>query len=219
MRKVDPAKHDEKRRHILEAARHSFIEKGFRGTSIADICAAAQMSPGHLYHYFPSKEAIIEAIVAMGLERVATMTGRLARRTHIVDALLAEIEQRQLGGRRPRFGLMLEMEAEAARNPAIAKIMRHRDRAMRAMVGQLIRAGQERGQIDAALDPDLAVTVMMAAIQGLRLREFKDPDFGIRERKNAITLLIERFLLAQRAAPSKRKPTRAAKMELKRETP
>ena len=193
MRTVDPAKHDEKRRHILEAARQSFIEKGFHATSIADICAAAQMSPGHLYHYFPSKEAIIEAIVAMGLERVATMTDKLARQTHIVDALLDEIEQRP-GERRHRFGLMLEMEAEAARSPAIAKIMRHRDRAMRAMVGDLMRAGQARGQIDQALDPDLAVTVMMAAIQGLRLREFKDPDFGTADRKKAVKLLIERFL-------------------------
>src|SRR5579863_8354451 len=122
MRTVNQAKYDEKRRHILDAARHAFIEKGFHGTSIADICAAAEMSPGHLYHYFSSKEAIIEAIVEMGLERVATMTGRLARKTNIVDALLEEIEQRQ-GGQRPRFGLMLEMEAEAARNPPIAKIM------------------------------------------------------------------------------------------------
>ena len=63
MRKVDQAKYDEKRQQILKAAEGCFRRDGLRGASIDDICTAAHMSPGHLYHYFDSKEALGYAIV------------------------------------------------------------------------------------------------------------------------------------------------------------
>ncbi|QYU68460.1 TetR/AcrR family transcriptional regulator [Leptolyngbya sp. 15MV] len=50
---------DKRRRQILDAALRCFRESGFRGASVSDICKVAGMSPGHLYHYFPSKEAIV----------------------------------------------------------------------------------------------------------------------------------------------------------------
>ncbi len=53
---------DERRRQILAAARICFARAGFHGASMGQICAEAQMSPGALYRYFPSKDAIIEAI-------------------------------------------------------------------------------------------------------------------------------------------------------------
>jgi TetR/AcrR family transcriptional repressor of uid operon len=49
---------------ILEAATNCFVRAGFRGASMNDICSEAGMSPGALYRYFPSKESLIEAIVA-----------------------------------------------------------------------------------------------------------------------------------------------------------
>jgi TetR/AcrR family transcriptional repressor of uid operon len=47
---------------ILTAAMNCFIRSGFRGASMNEICSEAGMSPGALYRYFPSKEAIIEKI-------------------------------------------------------------------------------------------------------------------------------------------------------------
>ncbi len=55
MRKLDPVKHEEKRREILAAAGRCFARDGFRGASISQICAEAGISSGHLYHYFASK--------------------------------------------------------------------------------------------------------------------------------------------------------------------
>lgn len=52
-------KQQRKRRQILDAAMHCFIEKGFHSTSTAEICKAAGMSPGNLFHYYPNKYAII----------------------------------------------------------------------------------------------------------------------------------------------------------------
>ena len=42
----------------LAAAQRCFVRSGFHGASMQDICAEAGMSPGNLYRYFPSKEAL-----------------------------------------------------------------------------------------------------------------------------------------------------------------
>ena len=55
MRTPNPEKQEARRRQIMEAAIGCFGKKGFHGTSTNEICAAAGMSPGNLFHYFPSK--------------------------------------------------------------------------------------------------------------------------------------------------------------------
>src|SRR5215467_9131451 len=62
MRRLDPVKHEEKRQEILAAAKACFARDGFLGISIADICQEAGISPGHLYHYFDSKDAILDVV-------------------------------------------------------------------------------------------------------------------------------------------------------------
>src|SRR5205809_981427 len=62
MRKTDPAKHRARRRHIVHTAAQLFATKGFERTTTAEICKAAGMSSGNLFHYFPNKRAIFHAI-------------------------------------------------------------------------------------------------------------------------------------------------------------
>src|ERR1700726_4224170 len=113
MRKVDQAKHDEKRRHILEAAEGCFRRDGFRGASISDICAAAQMSPGHLYHYFDSKEAIIEALFELRMEREAAIVGELTLTPNadLITALCGWLDRRLKDVRAHGTSIGLEMRA------------------------------------------------------------------------------------------------------------
>ena len=59
---LPPSPQDERRARILDAARTCFSRAGFHRTSMQEICAEAKMSPGGLYRYFASKDAIIEAI-------------------------------------------------------------------------------------------------------------------------------------------------------------
>lgn len=56
-----------KRRQILDGARRVFFERGFDAASMNDITRAAGVSKGTIYAYFPSKEALFDALV--GFER------------------------------------------------------------------------------------------------------------------------------------------------------
>jgi TetR/AcrR family transcriptional regulator, repressor for uid operon len=72
---------------ILNAAMTCFIRSGFRGASMNDICSEAGMSPGALYRYFPSKEAIIEKISAAHRQQSAEILDRMLTSSNIIDAV------------------------------------------------------------------------------------------------------------------------------------
>jgi AcrR family transcriptional regulator len=54
---------EERRLQILEVALAEFASKGFKGTSVKDISQTADISLGLMYHYFASKEQLLEATV------------------------------------------------------------------------------------------------------------------------------------------------------------
>ncbi|MGH3678459.1 MAG: TetR/AcrR family transcriptional regulator [Mycobacterium sp.] len=66
-RHVKPDEYAARRRAILDAALHLMHDKGYERMTIQDVLTELQMSKGALYHYFDSKQALLEGIVeAMG---------------------------------------------------------------------------------------------------------------------------------------------------------
>src|SRR5262247_2657327 len=62
MPKLKPEVQHQRREHILDAAERCFARAGFHRTTMQDICKEARVSPGALYVYFDSKEALIAGI-------------------------------------------------------------------------------------------------------------------------------------------------------------
>ncbi|MGV3479697.1 MAG: TetR family transcriptional regulator [Sphingobium sp.] len=63
MPKLDEKTMRQRRQHIVDAAMRQFEKQGFGGASVDDICAEAGISKGALYTHFPSKEAIMLALI------------------------------------------------------------------------------------------------------------------------------------------------------------
>ena len=61
---------DQRSAEILESARRAFAEKGFDGASMQDIARQAGMSVGNFYRYFPSKSAIVKALIALDMDEM-----------------------------------------------------------------------------------------------------------------------------------------------------
>src|SRR3954462_6788758 len=66
---IDPAQ--DRRGRILDAAERCFVRAGFHRTTMQDVAAEAGMSPGNLYRYFPSKDAIVIGLTERDRSRVA----------------------------------------------------------------------------------------------------------------------------------------------------
>jgi AcrR family transcriptional regulator len=61
----------DRRASILDAALHCFVERGFYGTTIPEIAAKGAMAAGTLYHYFDSKEALVNALFRTWKQHIA----------------------------------------------------------------------------------------------------------------------------------------------------
>src|SRR5215472_17060858 len=57
------ARPSDTRTRLIESARYLFWERGFAGTSMADLLAHAEVNSGSFYHFFESKEALLRAVL------------------------------------------------------------------------------------------------------------------------------------------------------------
>lgn len=64
---------------IIKVARDLFGEHGYDGTSIDAILRGAGVARGALYHHFPAKEAVFDAVLESEVEKVAEASARAAR--------------------------------------------------------------------------------------------------------------------------------------------
>ncbi len=72
-------KPEDTRARIMETAEALFRRLGFAKTAVADIAAELRMSPANVYRFFPSKNAIVEAICKRCLSEVEEMAWAVAR--------------------------------------------------------------------------------------------------------------------------------------------
>ena len=194
MRKIDPVKHEGKRGEILAAAERCFARNGFHGATIAQICDEAGISPGHLYHYFTAKEAIIGAITQTGLEYTRSRFAEISEDAHPITTLVSEFERLRVHNREGEPGVLLDVLAEAERNPAIGEILTETSQEMRRLMADFLRKGQGRGEIDPDLDADMAAAVLISLIDSGKTLSVRDPNLDADRSAKVLDLMITRFL-------------------------
>ncbi|KVN40043.1 TetR family transcriptional regulator [Burkholderia pyrrocinia] len=198
MRKVDPEKVEAKRRQILDAAIECFARDGFHGTSTAAICAAAGMSPGNLFHYFPTKAAIIEAIAQEDRRESAELFAQWADADDVVAAIEALALEKMKAASEPLYArISIEIAAEASRNPDVAALFAENEAHEKGLLVALVKRGIAQGQIDRALKPDLVATWLIALAEGAVGRVVFEPGFKTKTHAPMLRLIIRRMLQPQ----------------------
>lgn len=173
---------EDRRERLLQAAERCFVESGFHGARMAQIAKEARMSPGHIYHYFESKEQIIaEMVRAHAADKQCKFERFEEAGDRVVDEMLESLEESVDASPDPFWSaLMLEMTAEATRNPEIAAMLRGTDAEMKARVVKCLGDGVIQDALDARLE------VLIALIQGIGIRSILNPDLD----KKAVLLLV-----------------------------
>lgn len=69
MKVQDPVKYQIRKESILRQARHLFATKGYEETSMDDIARAHHIQKASLYHYFKSKQKILEDMIRLEASR------------------------------------------------------------------------------------------------------------------------------------------------------
>jgi AcrR family transcriptional regulator len=178
VRRVNTQLKSDRQAEILAAAQRCFVRSGFHGASMQDICAEAGMSPGNLYRYFPSKEALIAGIAERDRAEVAQQFAS-ADLSHGFFAVLEGMARHHFSERSDeQVALCTEIMSESRRNPEIARISAAFDADVRKWLINLFRAGAERGDIPGDIDFEGVVTMLMAIADGVWWRRALDPNFN-----------------------------------------
>ncbi len=112
-----------KKTEILENIKGVFAAKGFDGASMQDLARAADMSAGNFYRYFPSKNAIIEAIVESKLAELEASFAEVMRSPNPAEAFREGLRQRlQSHHGEEEDAIWAEIEAASTRRPEVAEI-------------------------------------------------------------------------------------------------
>lgn len=195
MRTVDPAKHAAKRRAILDAAVACFAEKGFERTTTADLCRAAGISSGSLFHYFPSKRAVFTAIFEEDARITADQLAEAATAddpwTSLLDVVDAQTALVTIPG---VVRLVLEAAAQAARDEEFAELIRRNEQALRDGLTVLVARAVDAGSIDPGVAPRAAASWVAALIDALISRTSLDPDIDLPAEQEILRVILVRFL-------------------------
>lgn len=86
MARTQAKNYDEVRQGILGRSAEVFAERGYAAASIADLARANGVSRGNLYHYFASKEALLEEMLNDHLDMMVDAVGAAAKRGETPEA-------------------------------------------------------------------------------------------------------------------------------------
>jgi AcrR family transcriptional regulator len=173
--KQDPA--TDRRTQILRAAMVCFAKCGFHQCTMHDISAEAGISVGLIYRYFENKEAVISAMADQHKQEIQGMLDR-ARKAPTLFESLEILFTAHCCEASPQIqsAFVVDLYAEASRNPQIADLVR--DVLQTAMDGvtDLIARSPEAGIAAAhGLKPHELAELIFAVARGMLMRDVLQP--------------------------------------------
>lgn len=153
---------------LEDAARKLFAERGFHGTTLADITAAAGRSPASFYRYFVDKEDLLACLAEDFLREVVEIP-TLSEGTDFFTAAV-EVYWRKF---KPNIGIMVAIDQLAASQPRFAALQNQFRRYGIDIVGTSVRTAQQQGY-GTELDADhiaLAIALLFERFTSVSLSQ------------------------------------------------
>src|SRR5436305_7904536 len=155
---------EDKRRQILSAAVRVFAAQGYEATRVGDVAKEAGVAYGLVYHYFGSKEAVLEAVFReqwgrlLAAVAVAEDTGKSA------PEQLGLVVKIVLRTWRDDPDLVRLLVREITRSPHIQDELDEIGQAF-ASLQRIVMRGQEEGSFRPDLDPQIAAWMLYGAME------------------------------------------------------
>lgn len=183
---------DERREMIFRHASQVFAAKGYAGSKIADIAAAAGISQGLLYRYFASKEILFTELIQASFAKLNSAAEALEQLPlPASEKIVLAIGKLLEGIADPAFSERVLLIAQASISEQIPDttkniILSERDKPY-AVIARIMAAGQREGGILSGSPAELSL-LFWTTIKGLALHKvsfgdtFSLPDSAILQR-------------------------------------
>jgi TetR/AcrR family fatty acid metabolism transcriptional regulator len=157
----------EKRRAILHAAVKVFAERGYQGCRIADVARQAGVAYGLVYHYFRSKEELLESVFAeqwalfiQAIQAIADGPGGAAEQLAGICRFAIDVFKTA-----PAAVRVLLLEVARTPNSLRAGSTRQTFESALGLVADVVRRGQASGELRPELDPVIAAAGLLGALE------------------------------------------------------
>jgi AcrR family transcriptional regulator len=156
------------RRTLIEVSLDLFVRYGYAGTAVRAIAKKAKISPGLMFHYFPSKQALLEEHVGdveRGIEEVIKSLSSSKSALETFEAITRMLLESFTSSYGKNLFLLANQVLSIDSIPASVKARVSPTKSIEASV-PLIRKGQKKGEIRAG-DARALATAYWGALQGI----------------------------------------------------
>jgi TetR/AcrR family transcriptional regulator, fatty acid metabolism regulator protein len=155
---------DAKRRLILDAAVRVFARQGYEASPVGDIATEAGVAYGLVYHYFGSKDAVLEAVFREQWGRLLAAVALAEETGETAPEQLALVVKIVLRTWRDDPNLVRLLVREITRSPHITDELDEISEAFRSLQ-RMIARGQAEGTFRADLDPQIAAWMLYGGLE------------------------------------------------------
>ena len=158
---------------IVDIALEMFGARGIRGTSIGAVAARAGLTDSGVLHYFPNKDALIDAVVDRAVQQ-QTSQMRMLVEPGGLEAIKRMAAWGEVVQETPELvALQIVLSSEAIlEGSAVAQQVVRRYSAIHDLAAGLIRQGMRGGEIRPDIDADWEASAIIAYLDGIRLQWF-----------------------------------------------
>ncbi len=192
MPKLAAAAMEQRRKHLVEAARRCVARGGYRTLSVDDICAEASLSKGAFYTYFDHKQDVLLALLeddAAGLSELLADAARQPSGTQQIRQFVAGLVDR--GADAAAVQLRADLWAEIASDESLRAAFLESMRRRRVRLAGLIDAGVAAGNL-VEVPANALAAVFLALGDGLMLHRVLDPvGFRWQNVRRAVDALLD----------------------------
>jgi TetR/AcrR family fatty acid metabolism transcriptional regulator len=157
-------KEREKRRLILRAAITVFARSGYHTSRVSDVAKEAGVAYGLVYHYFGSKEDLLETVFRRTWSRMLEAVEEVERTETTARAQIAGVARIVLGAWEADPDLVRVLVREVARSPQLGREVDEIANAFQALE-RIIAGGQKRGDLRTDVEPRLAAWILYGALE------------------------------------------------------
>jgi AcrR family transcriptional regulator len=183
----------DKRRVILDAAVRVFASKGYHTSRVGDIAEEAGIAHGLLYHYFSSKEQVLETVFRENWSDLLDAFARIEASDAPPLEQLGAIAKTLLRAWRDQPDLVRVLVREVARSPQLQGQVDEIGAGFRA-IQRVIERGQADGSFRADLDPRLASWIFYGGLEeiltGWVLAQLPDGDEEVARAERTVLALL-----------------------------
>lgn len=193
----------ERRRQILQAAVRTFAARGYHAARVSDIAKEAGVAYGLVYHYYESKETLLDAIFKETWGAMIETVRSVEQLDEPAPERVRKVSEIVLRTWKRDPDLVRVLVREVTRSAQVQEETEDIDLALQALQ-RIVEDGQRRGEFRADVDARLTATIWYGAMEeiltGWAFGQLPDQDGDVARAELAVVEIVTGGLASDRTA-------------------